>query len=129
MVAGSSAGRPPGLAQATGRVTGSAGTPASTGAPEWFGGCGRGGGGGAGLAIVDCRHDGVVEHIRVDVDPEVVGGVRTGEVGERAFGGGARAGRADRGEIECKERLGKRLAAVAGLFLRVAEADDDRVLG
>ena len=39
------------------------------------------------------------------------------------------AGRADGGEIEGEERIGKRLAAVAGLFLRVAEADDDRVLG
>ena len=43
--------------------------------------------------------------------------------------GGVRACRTDRGEIECEERIGKRLAAIAGLLLRVAEADDDRVLG
>src|SRR5512133_2467089 len=55
------------------------------------------GGQATGLAVVDCGHDRVVEHVRVDVDPEVVGGVGTGEVEEGVFGGGARAGRADGG--------------------------------
>ena len=36
------------------------------------------GGQAAGLAIVDRGHDRVVEHVRVHVDPEAIGGVRAG---------------------------------------------------
>jgi hypothetical protein len=75
--------------------------------------------------VVDRGHDRVVEHVGVDMEPEVVGGARAGQAGERVLGDPSRAGLANRGQVEREERVGNRLATVAGPLLRVAEADDD----
>jgi hypothetical protein len=64
-------------------------------------------------------HDRIVETIRIDVDPETVKlGAR--EVADGIFRGRLDADALNRGQIECTQLRGQRLAAVVGLVFRVA---------
>ena len=81
-----------------------------------------------GKTIVNGGHDRVIEHVRIDVQPEtIVGPVIAREVRDCIAGGYFNAARADARQIDRLQLRRKRLTSVRGLLLCIAVPERDDV--
>src|SRR5690349_17214005 len=80
----------------------------------------------AGNAKVHGGHDGVVETIGIDMDPESVE-VAAAQMLNRCFSGASGADALDAGKIKCTQLTRQRLAAKFCLVLGVAKAERDSI--